>query len=76
MKDLHNEKMRRVSDTKITSKRVSVICIGISVFIIAGWLMTQDIKDQEKELQHYCEMVNNGHWGNYKRIDTKKCGAE
>lgn len=47
---------------------------GLAVTIAAGALVllalvgTMDYHDAERELEHYCEMVEAGHWPDYRNL--------
>lgn len=49
---------------------ISIYSVGIifAILAIAGSL---DLKEAQDQAEHYCQMVNEGTWPNYKDID---CG--
>ena len=43
--------------------------VGILAIAAIGFAMTKDYEDAEREYAHYCSMVEQGAWPNYKEID-------
>jgi hypothetical protein len=62
-------KMRRLTDID-RNKQVSTAIFLIVLFgLLLGLVGKMDKTDEEEEVQHYCEMVEAGHWNNYKRVN-------
>tara|TARA_R110000796_G_scaffold33154_1_gene86241 strand:- start:92 stop:298 length:207 start_codon:yes stop_codon:yes gene_type:complete len=52
-----------------TSKQVvSAFFIIVFFGLALGCVGEMDKVDEEGEVQHYCEMVEAGHWGNFKSV--------
>lgn len=53
----------------------AIKALGIGIFLILGFMFVNemDYQDAIKEEQHYCDMVREGHWPEYKpEIDCKR----
>jgi hypothetical protein len=52
------------------NKQVSTAIFLIVLFgLLLGLVGKMDKTDEEEEVQHYCEMVDAGHWNNYKQVN-------
>jgi hypothetical protein len=61
--------MTRLTDID-RNKQVSTAIFLIVLFgLLLGLVGKMDKTDEEEEVQHYCEMVEAGHWNNYKRVN-------
>lgn len=49
-------------------KKVLSVC---AVLLIIGLVGSMDYKDEVAAAQHYCQMVEDGHWPNY---ENRECG--
>lgn len=51
--------------------KYKIITLAVFVFILFAAASNDDYKSEVKDQEHYCKMVNDGYWPNYKDID---CG--
>jgi hypothetical protein len=61
--------MTRVTDIDRNKQIVTAFFIITFFGLALGWVGQMDKTDEEEEVQHYCEMVEAGHWNNYKRVN-------
>ena len=47
---------------------ILLAAIGVMLMLIVGRM---DYQDAEREHAHYCEMVQAGHWPDYKKLDEQ-----
>jgi len=47
----------------------AIVIIILCVIVIFLGISKMDAKDKADQHQDYCEMVNDGHWPNYKNIE-------
>jgi hypothetical protein len=43
------------------------ILLWVAVFVLYGVAGTSDYEHERQEFLHYCEMVESGHWPDYKK---------
>jgi hypothetical protein len=61
--------MAQVTDID-RNKQVSTAIFLIVLFgLLLGLVGKMDKTDEEEEIQHYCEMVEAGHWTNFKNVN-------
>jgi len=49
---------------------ILLAAIGVMLMLIIGRM---DYQDAEREHAHYCEMVQAGHWPDYRQIYEEEC---
>jgi hypothetical protein len=64
--------MPRLTDVDRSKEVILVLLLTILFGFALSLAGEMEKTDEERELEHYCEMVNSGAWGNYKRINLKK----
>jgi len=60
---------RRHNEDGLISKRSAIFIIIICAIIIFLVVSSMDARDESEQYIHYCEMVLDGDWPNYKKID-------
>jgi len=71
---INNDK-RMATESKI-QWFIAGICAAFLTLLIYGLVGTGDFIDANLEMAHYCSMVNEGHWPNYKDMDCSKFKAK
>lgn len=49
-------------------KALVAVAVLFGLYIV-GLIGEEDYKDAVVEQAHYCDMVNQGHWPNYRHVD-------
>jgi hypothetical protein len=61
--------MTRSSDIDRNKQVSTAIFLIILLGLIFGLAGEMDKTDEENEVKHYCEMVDAGHWTNFKKVN-------
>jgi hypothetical protein len=61
--------MTRLTDIDRNKQIVTAIFLIVLFGLFLGLVGKMDKTDEEEEVQYYCEMVEAGHWNNYKRVN-------
>jgi hypothetical protein len=64
--------MPRLTDVDRSKEVILVLLLTILFGFSLSLASKMEKTDEERELEHYCEMVNSVAWVNYKRINLKK----
>ena len=52
---------------------LKLLAIVFPITLIAVLASNEDYKEELRELEHYCHMVTEGHWPDFKEIQNKEC---
>jgi hypothetical protein len=61
--------MARLTDIDRNKQIVTAIFLIVLFGLFLGLVGKMDKTDEQGEVQYYCEMVEAGHWNNYKRVN-------